>query len=182
MLTRIALKPWWSRALIAAGILAVVVGAGWCARGLPADPEESWQFALAKPVAGIVIFGLLAAAFTSNLHTLLTRALAGLDPAQRSAAVDASLRGAVPEDAHVRDAAIRIAEARILSAQPWQIVFIFILLGAGVAVATEAWQSWNLRDWINALAVAIVTATAFHEGVSATRRVRTLRGPILQWS
>ena len=122
-----------------------------------------------------MIFGLLAAAFTSNLHTLSTRALAGLDPGQRSAAIDAGLRGPVPEDARVREAALKIAEARILSARPWQIVFIFIFLGAGVAVATEAWQSWNFRDWINAIAIAIVTATAFNECVSARRRVHTLR-------
>jgi len=175
MWTRIALMSWWARALTAASPLAVVVAAGWCARGPASDPPESWQLTLAMHVASIGTFGLLAAACTSNLHKDVTRALACLDPGQRSAAVDASLRGPVPEDARVRDAAIRVAGCRIYSSRSWRIIFIFIVLGAGVAVATDAWQSWSLRDWINAAAVLGVTATAWHECVSAQHRIHTLR-------
>jgi hypothetical protein len=181
MWTRIALMSWWARALTAASPLAVVVAAGWCARGLADDPPESWQLTLAKHVASIAIFGLFAAACTTNLHKDVTNALVGLDAAQRTTAIDASLRGPVPEDARVRDAAIKVAGCRIYSSRSWRIIFIFIVLGAGVAVATDAWQSWHLRDWINAAAVLGVTATAWHECVSAQRRINTLRHAAPVW-
>jgi len=177
MWTRIVLKPWWTRALTAAGVFAIVVAAGWCARGLPADPPESWLFTLAKHIASIMIFGLLAAAFTSNSHNVYTNALAGLDPAQRSAAVDAAFRGPVPGDARVRDAAIRVAGCRIYSARSWRVMLILTVPAAGAAVATDAWQSWSLRDWICAAAVLGVTASAWYEWLRAQHRIQTLREP-----
>ncbi|MGO9506971.1 MAG: hypothetical protein ACLPXZ_06350 [Mycobacterium sp.] len=175
MWTRILLKPWWVRAQVSAGVFAVVVAAGWCARGLPPDPHESWLFTLAKHTASIVIFGLLAAAFTSNLHNVFTNALAGLDPAQRSAAVDASLRGPVPEDARVRDAAIRVAGCRIYSARSWRVMLVLIIVVAAVPLAAGAWPSWDPQDWIYAAAILGATAAAWYEWLSARRRIQTLR-------
>jgi hypothetical protein len=175
MWTRIVLKPWWTRALAAAGVVAIVNAAGWCANGLADDPHESWLFTLAKHGASIVIFGLLAAAFTSNSHNANTNALAGLDPAQRSAAVDASFRGPVPGDARVRDAAIRVAGWRLYSARSWRVMLVFIVLVAGVALGSGAWASWDSEDWIYAAAILGVAATAWYEWLSAKRRVQTLR-------
>jgi len=68
MWTRIALKPWWARALAWAGVYAIFAVGDWCARGLAPDPNETWLFTLAGRVVSIVIFGLLAAAFTSNSY------------------------------------------------------------------------------------------------------------------
>jgi hypothetical protein len=108
METRIVLKPWWARASAWAGVYAILVAADWWTRGLAPDPHQTWLFTLAGHVASIVIFGLLAAAFTSNSHRAHTNAVAGLQPAQQSTAVDASFRGPVAVDAPVRDAAIRV--------------------------------------------------------------------------
>src|ERR1700739_3091181 len=88
--TRIVLKPWWGRAIMSAGVNAILAAPGWCAHGLATDPHESSLSALAWNVAGILLFGLLVAAFTSNSHRAYAYALAGLDPAQRAAAGDAS--------------------------------------------------------------------------------------------
>jgi hypothetical protein len=92
MWTRIVLKPFWARTLVMSGVGAVVNAVYWGARGFAADPHESWLFTLVGYLGGAVIFGLLVAAFTSNSHRAYTTALAGLDPARRSAAVDASFR------------------------------------------------------------------------------------------
>jgi hypothetical protein len=117
-------------------------GPGLVPHGLATDPHESWLSALAWNVAGILLFGLLVAAFTSNSHRAYAYALAGLDPAQRAAAVDASFRGPVPVDAPVRDAAIRVAGRRLQSARFWRVLWLvllcLIILSAG-------------RDWCRAL-------------------------------
>ncbi len=75
--------------------------------------------AFAGQVAGIVIFGLVVAALTGNSHRAYTYGLVRRDPAQRTAAVDASFRGPVPVDAPVRDAAIRITGRRLRLARFW---------------------------------------------------------------
>jgi hypothetical protein len=131
MWIRIVLKPWWARAFASAGVYAILVAAGWCAHGLAADPHESWWFTLAGHGTSIVILGLLVAAFTGNSHRVYANALAGLDSAQRSAAIDASFRGPIPVDVRVRDAAIRVAGRRLQTARLWRTPGLLLLCLGG---------------------------------------------------
>jgi hypothetical protein len=170
------LKPWRARALASAGVYAILVAAGWCARGLAADPHESWSFTLGGHVANIVIFGLLVAAFTSNSHLAYTNAFAGLDPAQRSAAVDASFRGPVPVDAPVRDAAIRVAGRRLYSTRSWRVVLGLLVFAAGVGLALGTWPSgWDPDGWINFAVILGISVAGTYGSLSAKHRLQTLR-------
>jgi hypothetical protein len=185
MWTRILLKPFWVRALASAGVLAIVEVADWCARGLPADPHESslsWLFTLVGRVVALAIFGVLVAAFTSTSNGILTNALTGLDPAQRSAAVAASFRGPVPVDAPVRDAAIRVAWRRLQSARFWRVLWL-VLLGLGTLswlmprfVWKQGTPGWDIDDWINFAIVLCFTVAAWYVSLSVKHRLQTL-GP-----
>ncbi len=173
MWTRIVLRPWWARALASAGVYAIYVAAYWWARGLAADPYQ-----LAKHVASIVIFGLLVAAFTSNSHQAYTNALAGLDPAQRSAAVDASFRGPVPVDVPVRDAAIWVAGRRLQSARIWRVMWL-VLLCLGVLSFVLAWigrgSLGKLMTGIIFAVILCLTVAAWYVSLSVKHRLQTLR-------
>jgi hypothetical protein len=155
-------------------------GPGLVPHGLATDPHESWLSALAWNVAGILLFGLLVAAFTSNSHRAYAYALAGLDPAQRAAAVDASFRGPVPVDAPVRDAAIRVAGRRLQSARFWRVLWLVLLclliLSAGAGLAQGTWPSaWEADDWFNFAVILFFTVAAWHASLSARDCLQILR-------
>ena len=82
--------PFWARTFAVLSIFGVLEGVGWWTSGLAVDPHVPWLLALAGRVAALMILGLLVAASTSKSHLAYKTALAGLDPAQRSAAVDAT--------------------------------------------------------------------------------------------
>ncbi|VBA58544.1 hypothetical protein [Mycobacterium attenuatum] len=119
MLNRIVLKRWWVRALASAGVYAMALVTDWCVRGLVTGRFQPWLF---TPFTGacIVVFGVAAAALTSASHRVYADALAGLDAAQRSAAIDASVRGPVPADPRVRGAAAGITARRVYSFAHWR--------------------------------------------------------------
>lgn len=177
MWTRIMLKPWWARALAAAGVYAIGVAAVWCAHGLAASPHQAWLSTPAGQAVSIVFVGLLVAALTSSSHNACTNALAGLDPAQRSAAIDASFRGPVPVDAPVRDAATRIAGRRLYSARSWRVMLVLIVLTACVPLARGAWPSWGPEGWLYFAVILGFTVAAWYEWLSSKHRLQTLRQP-----
>jgi hypothetical protein len=184
MWTRIVLKPWWARALAWAGVYAILNTAGWCADGLAAGAYQSWFSTLAWHVASIVIFGLVVAAFTSNAHRAYTNALACLDPAQRSAAIDASFRGPFPVDAPVRDAAIRVGQLRLESARFWRVMWLVLLcwvvgwqalFAIGPHFWNRFWNEWD-PDHLTGFAVCLfATVAAWYVSLSVMHRLQTLR-------
>jgi hypothetical protein len=190
MWTRFVLKPFWARVLVVSGVYAILNAVQWCARGFRgfgADPHQSWWFTLefwSVYVAGIVISGLLAAAFTNNSHQAYTYALAGLDPAQRSAAVDASFRGPVPADAPVRDAAIRVAWRRLGTALFWRQLWLVLLglavlavggsLARGFLFGTWPSSGWSTHDWISSAVVVGFTVAAWYVPRSVKNRLQML--------
>ena len=184
MWTRILLKPWWARTLAVAGVDAVLGAVDWCARWLGgdqlADDHYHNVYTLAVQVAAILIFGLVVAGCTGNSHLAYSTALAGLDPVQRSAAVDASFRGPVPVDARVRDAAIRVALRRLCVARFWRVMWLVLLglwvpLVAVVLVRGET-RSLNLHleDGINFAVLLYLTVAAWHVSLSVKHRLQTL--------
>ena len=176
MWTRIVLKPWWARALVSAAVYAVLVVSRWCARGLAADSHQRWLSTLPGQVASMVLFGVLMAAFTSISHKAYANALAGLDAAQRSAASDASFRGAVPVDAPVRDAAIWIAGRRLQSARSWRLLLGLVVLGPGSGLALGTWPSlWHPEEWINFAVILGITVAAWYLSLTLKHRLRLLR-------
>jgi Protein of unknown function (DUF2510) len=196
MWTRILLQPWWVRGLAVAGVCAIAAAVSWCASWLAGGAQWPRLSAFAGQVAGIIIFGLVVAALTGNSHRAYTYALAGLDPAQRSAAVDASVGGAVPVDAPVRDAAIRITERRLRLARFWRVMW---LIGVGMGVLSLViwifrselswWNqtpAWHPGDWIN-FAISLGFAVgAWYASISAKHRLQMLRqtsatGPAPGW-
>jgi hypothetical protein len=176
MWTRLLLKPWWVRALAPAGVLALVVVEGLCAHGLAAYPHRSWLVALAERVAVIVIVSLLLAASTVNSHRAYTNAVAGLDSEQRSAAIAASVRGAVPADAPVRDAAIRIARARRVSAVRWRPWLTAWLGLAALDLVLSRWLTGekSSTDWTDLVVILCFAAGAWYVSLSVERRLKAL--------
>jgi hypothetical protein len=192
MWTRIVLMPFWARVLAAAGVFALLKAVDWCAHGLAADAQSPWWVPVVGIVLGMVVFGVLVAAFTDNSHLAFNNALAGLDPAQRSAAVGVSFRGPVPVDAPVRDAAIRVAQRRLQSALFWKAICLALLCIAGLCViaglANETLPSgWVHEHWttlpsgyllgslIDAAVILCFTAAAWYVSLSVKRRLQALR-------
>lgn len=179
MWIRFLLKSFWVRALAAAGVFALVVVAYWCAHKLasnPHNPHQSWVVALTGRVAVIVIVGLLVAAFTGGSHRVYAHAVAGLDTAQRSAAIAASVRGPVPVDAPVRDAAIRIAGERRASALRWR-PWSTVLLGlAAFDLMVDPWLIGSKStNWTDLVFILCFAAGTWCVSLSARRRLQTLR-------
>jgi hypothetical protein len=180
MWIRFVLKPWWARALIAAFGCGIVRTASWCLRGLLLDSHGRSSFAIAGSVAAVVILGLLLAAVTIRSHAAYTEALAGLDSSQRSAAVGASLRGPVPADPRVRDAAIRVAERVASSAHAWRrrylILLALVVLGVGLRLAMDGWPiRWDQDDWILGALFIGAAAVSWWRSISARNRLQVLR-------
>ena len=180
MWIRFVLKPWWARALIAVFGFGIVRAASWCLRGLPVDSHGRSSFTIAGPVAAVVILGLLLAAVTIRAHAAYTEALSGLDPSQRSAAVGASLRGPVPADPHVRDAAIRVTERVASSAHAWRrrylILLALVILAAGSRLAMDGWPiRWDRDDWILGALFIGAAAVSWWRSISARKRLEVLR-------
>jgi hypothetical protein len=188
MWTRIVLKPWWARALISAGVCAIFVAADWRAHGWAADPHESWLFTLVGHVEGIVFFGLLVAAFTSNSHQGYTNVLYGLDPARRSAAIDASFRGPVPADAPVRVAAIRVAGRRLQSARFWRAIWLMLscvavisllahIVNTAALLAHDPWKpgtdNWQAGTCFT-LTIILCFAVAWYVSLDVKHRLQAL--------
>lgn len=180
MWTRFVLKPWWARTLAGACGYGVIDAMDWGAHGLAADPYEPWTFTLAWHVAGMVSVGLLLGLFTDSSHIVCTTALDGLNPQQRSAAIDASLRGPAPTDPAVRDAAKRIAGRRVYSMRFWtsncRALLVLIVFVAVLGLTLGNWPSgWDRDDWMWGAAFLSATAASWYVSVGAQRRLQLLR-------
>jgi len=175
MWTRFLLLPWWTRALLTAGVYAIQVTADWLAADLP----QNFLSQLLWDAAIMVIFGLVVAANTANSHRIYADALAGLDPAQRSVAVRASFRGPVPADGFVRVAAIRISERRLYLARFWRVMWLVVVcLGLGFFALgryLNGTSGWQADDWIGEAIVLCVAVTAWYVFLRIGPRLQTLR-------
>ncbi len=185
MWTRILLQPSWVRGLAVAGVYAIAAAVSWCASWLAGDAQWPGLSAFAGQVAGIIIFGLVVAVLTTSSHRAYAIDLAGLDPARRSAAVDASFHGPVPADASVRDAAIGVTERRLRRARFWRVMW---LIGVGMGVLSlviwifrsevSLWRqaaAWDPGDWINFAIILGFAVGAWYASISAKHRLQTLR-------
>jgi hypothetical protein len=174
MWTRFLLKPWWVRAWASAGVYAAIVTADWCARGLPPDPHRSWLYTITDHAASIVFAGFVVVTVTDTAHRAYANALAGLDPAQRWAAVDSALGGPMPVDAPVRNAAMRLARLRVQSAQTSR-AWLMVLLGMTFLSALVIWPSGRkTAEWVYFLAIPCFVAAAWRASLSVERRLQTL--------
>jgi hypothetical protein len=178
MWTRLLLKPWWARALASAGVSAVLVALGWCARWMASDLYPDVLSTLAMHVASIVVFGLLVAVCTTSSHRAYFIDLAGLDPVRRSAAVDASFRGPVPADASVRDVAIRVTQRRLKRAKFWRVFWLVLFC---LAVATDvlglvrSGTAPKADDLMWDAVYLGLTVAAWYVSVSVKHRLQLLR-------
>ncbi len=189
MWTQILRKPFWARVFIVAGCNAILGAVMKCADwlgGHHADNPYHDVYALACYVVGNLIFGLLVAAFTSNSNQAFARALWGLNPAQRSAAVDATFRGPVPDDAPVLDAAIRVAGQRLNLARFWRTIWLVFVglpvLVAGAQLALGTYQPTNSEpsDWIFLALLLYFMVSACYVSISLKHRVEMLRQARIQ--
>jgi hypothetical protein len=176
MWTRFLLKPWWVRAWASAGLYALVMTTDWCARGLPSDPHRSWLYTIADHLASIAFAGLVLAVLTDTAHRAHTNALAGLDPAQRWAAIDSVLGGPAPVDAPVRVAAIRLAGLRLRSVQTSRMWLMVVLVVTYLSVLVSS-STWKTGEWIICVTVLCVAAVAWRASLSVERRLQ-----ILSWT
>ncbi len=183
MWTQILLKPFWPRMLILAGcnfaLDTVMRCADWLGGHPPVEPFN--VYGLAAYVAGSLIFGLLVATFTGNSNQAYTRALFSLDPAQRTAAVDAAFRGPVPDDPSVLYAAIRVAGQRLSVARFWRAIFLMFvglpLLATGVRLAQGTFEPATSAPshWIFSAVLLYLMVSACCVSISVKHRVAVLR-------
>ncbi len=189
MWTQFLRKPFWARVFIAAGCNAILGTVMECADrlgGEHADNPFHDVYALAGYVVGNLIVGLLVAALTDNSNRGFTRALWGLNPAQRSAAVDATFRGPVPDDASVLYAAIRVAAHRLNLARFWRTIWlVFVglpILGAGVGLALGTFQPTGSKpsEWILFALLLSFMVSACYVSMTLKRRLEMLRQAWIQ--
>src|SRR5262249_16640361 len=141
---------------------------------------------LATYVIGNLIVGLLVAALTDNSNRGFTRALWALNPAQRSAAVDATFRGPVPDDASVHYAAIRVAAHRLSLARfcrtIWLVFVVLPILGAGVGLALGTFQPTDSKpsEWILSGLVLYFMVSACYVSINLKHRLEMLRQAWIQ--
>jgi hypothetical protein len=171
MWTRFLLKPWRVRALMSACVYAVFVTADWCARGLPPDPQRTWLYTITDHATSIVFVGFIVAALTDSAHRDYVNALAGLDPAQRWAAVDAALGGPAPIDAPVRGAALRLALLRLRSVQTSRL-WLMVVLGITYLSLLVSSPTWKAGEWIIFATVLCFAAAAWRASLSVERRLQ----------
>lgn len=172
--TRILLMPWWARASVTAGVNAILLIPAWLIHGLGRDQHESWLYALMVQVGGIVIFGLLVAALTHNSHQAYTNALAGLDPAQRSAALHASFHGSVPVDVRVRDAVIRVNWRRLHVARFWRVFWLVPLVLVALVGPQGMRSDFDAADWFNFAVVLGFAVGAWSVSIAVKRSLEKL--------
>jgi hypothetical protein len=186
MWTQFLRRPFWARVFIAAGFNAILgivaMCADWIGGHPPADPYN--VYGLAGHIAVLLLGALLVAAFTSNSNQAFTRALWRLSPAQRSAAVDATFRGPVPDDASVLYAAIRVAGHRLNLARFWRTLILVLVgvhvvaAGAGLALGTitsPASTDSLPSDWISLAIVLYFMASVCYASISVKHRLEVLR-------
>jgi hypothetical protein len=186
MWTQFLRKPFWARVFIAAGFNAflgiVTMCADWLGGHPPVDPYNVYR--LAGHVVGLMLVGLLVAALTGNSNLVYTRALWGLNPAQRSAAVDATFGGPVPDDASVLYAAIRVAAHRLNLARFWRTLFL-VLIGANVLAVGVGLALGTIRptistnslpsEWISLALFLYVFVSVCYVSISVQHRLEVLR-------
>lgn len=179
MWTRILLMPWWARALIAGGLDAVLMAVNYCADWLFSALHQDSSSTLMQDAISIVIFGLLVAVLTRNSHKAYTRALAGLDPAQRSEALDASFRGLVPADAATREAAIRVTRRRVVVAGFWRVLWLVLSCMGIAALVLEMTRATGREgpdpdDWISLALSSAATLMSWNVSIRAKRYLQIL--------
>jgi hypothetical protein len=180
MWTRFVLKPWWARTLAGACGCGSIDAAAWYAHGLAADGHEPWLLTLGWHLAGMVTFGLLLGLCTDSSHIVCSTALDGLNSQQRSAAIDASLRGPAPADPAVRDAASRLAERRAYSTRFWmssgRALLVLMALMAGLGLSLGTWPpGWDHENRMWGAAFLSIMAAGWYISVGANRRLQMLR-------
>lgn len=188
MWTQFLRKPFWARVFIVAGCNAMIDTVMECGDWLggypPVDPYNVYR--LAGYVAGSLIFGVLVAAFTSNSNQAFTRALWGLNPAQRSAAVEATFRGPVPDDASVLYAAIRVAGQRLSLARFWRTIWLVFVglpvLAAVIELALGTFEPAESKpsEWILFALLLYFMVSACYVSVSVKHRLEVLRQAWIQ--
>lgn len=145
MWIRLLGAPWWQRWLVQLCIAVVCFGliAPFAAPHLMAGMRWSWRLLLVGGAA--VFFAALMAVSTRRASREYRAATRGLDRAERSRAIRASLRGEVPAGTAVLAAALRIGAIRLGHGRstPNRIAVTYGLLFAGWLLLTVGGVSTN---------------------------------------
>ena len=138
MRLRLILQPAWVRFTVWAVFLA-----GWW--GLFTSLQSGYEFESA--VLSAIVFGAAVGGYftvtTQSTHRAALGAVSGLDPSERSEAINAVLRGSTPTHPDVRASATRLGRAylrnksadQLRRAQIWSWITIGALVAAGIAGA-----------------------------------------------
>lgn len=110
---RVLLAPWWLRMAYTSAVVILVVFVGvWFARlqgpdiGLPV-------LGIALIVIGCLVVAALLTAAAGQMRQKYVEALDPVTPAERNQAIHASLKGPIPEDPRVRQAAANVARVSL---------------------------------------------------------------------
>jgi hypothetical protein len=168
-------------------LLAIIVAVSWCVHWLAGDAFPHLWRLLAVKLSTVVVVALVVAATTHNSHKAYTKALDGLASRQRSAAIDASGRGAVPTDAAVRDAAIRVGEVRLAAARRWRRIWLILACVFGLGLAFEATGPFSTGpssalaptpdQWLAVGLMFCAAVAAWYVSRRTEQRLVTLRAP-----
>ena len=170
MRLRLILQPAWVRFAVWALLLAV-----WW--GLFTSLQSSYEFESA--VLSAIVFGAALGGFftvtTQGMHRAAHEAVSGLDPARRSDAINAVLRGVAPADPDVRASATRLGRVylrnksadQLKRAQIWSWIVVAILVAVVVAGAVAF-----STDRLSFVVLAVLAAVLLPVSLLQSRRIQ----------
>ncbi|WP_428339789.1 hypothetical protein [Mycobacterium sp.] len=172
MLLRLAMQPFWVRALVYGASFGVLYGLFSLTDGLQTVPS-----AVVSTLFTSVVYGTVMAFAVRSVHTEMTEAVAGLDAGGRSKALAAVSDGVVPADAAVRNAAIRIGNAYLrqktgaqLKREEWWI-WLAMLFFVGIAIWLAAMSS-SVCGAAVGVVVVLLGLIVFPLGVVHRRKIQ----------
>ena len=186
MWTRFLTMSFWTRVAIVAGIDAIIDGVrllaswlgGYHLSSAPQLLDHNLFHTIISQGIGYGLVGLMVAAFTINSNEIYTHALRGLDSQQRSAAIDAAIRGPAPADVYTRNAAIGVARRRLQCVRSWRTIWLVALCFDVLALGlTDGWQGFDLEGWACSVLVPGFAAAAWYVSKNAEQRFRLLSWP-----
>jgi hypothetical protein len=148
---RLAMQPFWVRALVTGVPFGVFFGLYICL---------SWPSGVLGTVITILLagvgFGLAMAFQGQTIHTQLTEAVAGLDETKRAEAIAAVFDGGVPADSAVRTAAIRLGkaflrqktDAQLKRQERWTWLLLLVFVGLFIFQATTSSSWYGAAFWV----------------------------------
>jgi hypothetical protein len=179
MWTQVLLKPWWARALASACTAAVLYPLlGFL---LVRPPHFDPLRVVVVTAAVALLVGVVVAAMTQKSHQAYVNILNKLESPHRPAAVGASRGGPVPADAGVRNAAIRVGELRLRTAQRCKRIWLIVACFFGLALTSgPLWGDpfpprQKLFHWVVIALAVWAMGSAWYSSRRVQHRLEVLR-------